>query len=115
MQEIINEIRQMKRRYEELKEEKFNNEIFREGKICKTDYIEYALNFGVSLGYPQDEFYNNIDIYIEAAISGGKMADLIQEVREINTSLESERDRMREINHSLFNFLFDSGKWNPFL
>lgn len=113
MQKTADEICYLKRQYEQLKcdiaeEEKHNDELFAKGNVLKTDYTDYALNFGIIRDYPADKLYS--EMFISGVKSRGKKTALVREMIKINADLENERDRMKRINQSFSAFLINSGR-----
>lgn len=115
---MIEEIYDLKAEYEHLKEaiayeESYNDKLFQEGDILKTDYINYALNFGIIYDYPSDKLFS--EEYVLSYISNGQIDSLIQQMKEINTVLHNKVQGMREKNQSLSHFLLNTGRWQPFI
>lgn len=113
MQEIYDRIRGLQIEYEYLKErmvdeEKENDELFMQGEMMKTEYPEYALNFGVVWDYPQERLFDEVTIW--EAITNKRVDELFVEIERCNESLRSEIQDCREINRKLTDVLIRGGK-----
>ncbi len=113
MQKIYDRIRGLQIEYGYLKEriayeQKENDELFIQGEMLKTEYPEYALNFGVVWEYPQERLFD--EVTINEAIICNRIDELFLKIEECNESLRDEIENCREKNRKLLDVLLHRGK-----
>lgn len=106
--ELFKKINCLKMEYEAIKqsiemEEKTNNNLFMMGEILKTDYIEYALNYGLKHDFSEDDQLFGMQY-------SDRMDEWISKMESRNKQLQAELDKMCLKNEKLIDMLMRNGK-----